>query len=54
MPKLLTPPDDELGINIPVCFILRATFKFCLITGPPTRRLPTFVPIDYVLKDYVY
>ena len=35
MPKLLTPPDVELGINIPVYFILRATciFKSCLAMG---------------------
>jgi hypothetical protein len=59
MPKPLTPPDDELGIDIPVYLVICEGFYLFIIfnilfsTGPPARRLPTFIYIDYVLKDYV-
>ncbi len=61
MPKHLTPPDDELGINVPVYLSsMRATYIFnsCLSTGPPARRFPTFsyrlCPKDYVSSFVSY
>jgi hypothetical protein len=58
MPKPLTPPDDELGIYVPVSFTMRATYIFysCFLNGPPAIRFPTLVflfILDYVLRNYV-
>jgi hypothetical protein len=67
MPIFLTPPDDELGIGIPVYFVILEgysnLFILFLCTGPSARRLPTLFTfrlcqIDYVLVithiSYVY
>ena len=46
MPKLLTPPDDELGINLPVYFIgllIYLIFYVSLLAHLPEGFLPLFL-----------
>ena len=56
MPKPLTPPDDEFGINLPDFIAIHGTTFVVLVhlilAHQPEGFLPLFL-IDYVLKDYV-
>ena len=52
MPILLTPPDDELGIDIPVYFItLEGYFNFYKLFNVLAHLPEGFLP--YSLLDYV-
>jgi hypothetical protein len=52
MPILLTPPDDELGIGIPVYFIiLGATSIYLYFYNIPAHLPEGFLP--YSSLDYV-
>jgi hypothetical protein len=45
MPKLLTPPDDELGINVPVCQNYTST------AHSPQHTVKTLTQVEAKVED---